>query len=214
MAIRIGIIHDDINTLNRFQTTIEAYTPFLQVDFTCASMDEVVNKEVISPNYNTNILLLDMDMHNDSMAGFKVIDMYKQKRHKPKIIVVSEWCDSWMVKIMQSKKNMGISGCITSDDLFENGVLQDIIERVNREDLFITDADKRPILCGEEATTPHLTEREKKILRLLEKGKMITEIAQLLGVREGGVYSTLFQLRKRFNVLSNHLLLLATKTLI
>lgn len=215
MAIRVGIIHDNIETLNRFKATIEAYQPFLQVDFACSSMKEVERNEVTSIHYRTDILLLDMDMHNDSMAGFKVIDMYKQKRHKPKIIVVSEWCDPWMVKIMESKRDTGISGCITSDDLFDNGVLQDIIERVNGGNLFITDADKRPIpASAEEPTTPQLTEREKKIIRLLEKGKMITKIAQELGIKEGGVYSTLFQLRKRFNVLSNHLLLLATKTLI
>ena len=86
MAIRVGIIHDNIETLNRFKATIEAYQPFLQVDFACSSMKEVERNEVTSMHYSTDILLLDMDMHNDSMAGFKVIDMYKQKRHKPKIM--------------------------------------------------------------------------------------------------------------------------------
>ncbi len=213
MAIKIGIVHDDVEMVQKLRTAIESYRPFLRLDFACPSLAQFIQEDIVN-DYATDIVLLDMDMHNDSMAGFKVIDRYQQVRNKPKIIVVSEWCDVFMVRVMKSKQSAGISGCITSDNLFDNGVLQDIIERVHAEEgIFITDADKLP-LPNVSVNTPTLTDREKRILQFLASGLNVIAIAQKMGIKEGGIYATLFHLRQKFNVRATAQLILATQHLI
>jgi DNA-binding NarL/FixJ family response regulator len=217
MPIRIGIIHDDKSIQSKLIALIEAQKSFFCLDFTVASITEM-NYNSILDDFNPDIVLLDMDMHGDSMAGFKVIDLYVARSQRkrmplpvPKIIVISQWSDPWMVKIMETKKEMGICGCITTDNLFNEEVLRHLLLTVHYGQGFITNDDKNIKSSNKEIV---LTTNQKDILRRMMQGKRAKTIADELNIAESTVNVTIFKLRKTFGVDNNGHLSLAAQHLV
>ena len=103
--IRVAVVEDDKPFRIYLETEIRKM-PSCGFDFGIASL-EAIKEEGIMDDYNPDVLLLDMALEGVIDGGMKVIDFLKKKKKKmPKVLIVSGYCDNWMIQMMQQKEGV------------------------------------------------------------------------------------------------------------
>ena len=122
----------------------------------------------------------------------------------PKVLIVSGYCDNWMIQMMQQKE--GVNGCIRKSVLAtaEYSFLEGIIKKAYQSDEFIVILDDQPT-AATAATKPKenrkkLTDIQEEILQRLAKGQTQNEIAHYLDKAVSTVNNSVAQLKKKFKV--------------
>ena len=199
--IRVAIVEDDKPFRIYLETEIRKM-PSCGFDFGIASL-EAIKDDSILDDYNPDVLLLDMALAGVIDGGMKVIDFLKKKKRKmPKILIVSGYCDNWMILMMKQKE--GVNGCIRKSVLAtaEYSFLEGIIKKAYQSDEFIVILDDQATntVSKPKVIQKKLTHIQEEILERLAQGQTQNEIAQYSGKAVSTVNNLVAQLKKKFNV--------------
>jgi DNA-binding NarL/FixJ family response regulator len=200
--IRVAVVEDDKPFRIYLETEIRKM-PSCSFDFGIASFDAIKEESVLE-DYNPDVLLLDMALEGVIDGGMKVIDFLKKKKRKiPKILIVSGYCDNWMIQMMKQKD--GVNGCIRKSVLAtaEYSFLEGIIKKAYQSDEFIVILDDQPVVSAApkpKENRKKLTDIQEEILQRLAQGQTQNEIAQYSGKAVSTVNNLVAQLKKKFKV--------------
>jgi DNA-binding NarL/FixJ family response regulator len=211
--IRVAVIEDD----KPFRIYLESEIRKMQscqFDYGIASLDAL--KQFSIDEHNPDVLLLDMALEGVVDGGIKVIEFLKKKKRKmPKILIVSGYCDSWMIQMM--KQIEGVSGCVRKSVLAmtDHTFLESIINKTHQSSEFIIVLDEQ--INGAITEAPpikkikKLTEIQEEILQRLAQDQTQNDIAQYMKKPVNTINNTVAQLRKKFKVETTPKLLMKVK---
>ena len=213
--IRVAVIEDD----KPFRIYLESEIlkmPSCQFDYGIASLEAMKSEGFYE--HNPDVLLLDMALDGVIDGGIKAIEFLKKRKRKmPKILIVSGYCDSWMIQMM--KQIEGVSGCIRKSVLAmtDYTFLEGIINKTYQSQEFIivlddslnnTIAENLP-----SKKIKKLTEIQEEILQRLAQDQTQNDIAQYMKKPVNTINNTVAQLRKKFKVETTPKLLMKVKEL-
>jgi DNA-binding NarL/FixJ family response regulator len=201
--IRVAVIEDD----KPFRVYLEMEIrrmPSCVFEYGVASL-EVLKQEAIIDDYNPDVLLLDMQLEGDYGGGMKVLEFLQKKKKKmPKILIVSGYCEAWMIGLMQQKEH--VSGCIRKSALAtaEFSFLEGIIKKAYQTDEFISILDYQPVhTTNNQVSKPKpkpLTHIQHTILTRLGKGQTQKEIAESMQKPQNTIGNHVALLKQKFKV--------------
>jgi DNA-binding NarL/FixJ family response regulator len=214
--IRVAVIEDDKPFRIYLESEIRKM-PSCQFDYGIASLEAM--KMDGFDEYNPDVLLLDMALGGVIDGGIKAIEFLKKKKRKlPKILIVSGYCDSWMIQMM--KQIDGVSGCIRKSVLAmaDHTFLESIINKTyqSAEFIIVLDDQQSSTMEGILATkkiVKRLTENQEEILQRLAQDQTQNDIADYMKKPVATINNTVAQLRKKFKVETTPKLLIKVKEL-
>lgn len=173
-----------------------AKEPDMAVIGACGSAAEALM--MIDGGARPSVLLLDFDLGGTE----RVVDFLQEVRMKDLVqqvlVVTAGVSGREAVQLIRA----GVRGIIHKHN--PPNALCDAIRQVFRGEVFLEKAYLGPVFHGLDQTLssgrPHLTERDKTILRLVFQGLLNKEIAGRLEISEGGVKSAISQLFQKLGV--------------
>jgi two-component system, NarL family, nitrate/nitrite response regulator NarL len=169
--------------------------PDMSVVGACGSAAEAL--DLLQQGAQPAVILLDFDL-----GGERVIDFLmelKEKRFEGQVLVVTAGVSGReAVQLIQT----GVRGILHKHNTPK--ALCDTIRQIARGEAYVEQVYLDPIFHGLDQTPtvkgPHLTDRDKAVLRLLFQGLANKEIAAHLQISEGAVKSSISQLFQKLGV--------------
>jgi DNA-binding NarL/FixJ family response regulator len=196
--MRVALIQEDKLLRLYLEQTIEQLQG-CSLDFSIDSISALEN-EIQLQDYNPDILLLEMVLDGYLDGGIRVIHLWKKKKRKlPNIVIVSQYCDHWMVQLMQQ---IGVAACVSKSILAIPNLLENLLKKVYQKEGFLTLSQNALVTPDKQEPLSHadLTTNQRTILNRLKQGQTQNEIAQQLSKTVSTVNNTVAQLKKKFKV--------------
>lgn len=169
--------------------------PDMAIVGTCGSAAEALRS--IDSNDRPTMILLDFDLGPERVIDF--LQRTKEKGFSGSILVVTAGVTGReAIQLIQA----GVHGIIHKHNTPQT--LCDTIRQIARGEVFLEKTYLRPVFRDMNAsrwnTGPHLTERDKQILRFVFEGLANKEIAANLQVSEGAIKSSMSLLFQKLGV--------------
>ncbi len=192
--IQIAIV-DDCSLIRFSLRTLISYLPGMKVQFEASNGKELFDKlQTIAQIPDVIILDIGMPMVN----GYEAIDEIKKKWSDVKVIILSQYCGEYSVKLMLQK---GANAFLSKNGAFHR--IKDAIYAVVEHEYYYSEIAPKKLFdtCKKFNNKIHeLSPKQKEVLHLIFEGNSNKEIAEKLDISFATVESYRKEICKKLEI--------------